>query len=363
MDLPRWLPWIAFGGLLVLTMVCNGTTPTATQATPPPITSAALQPTLEQAQVEVYLETIRTERQQRELQLTLESLYAQQTATAAARQALADEEATRQSRESTATAEARIATATAAAWRTTVEAAQALATATAEAHHATATANAMLFAQAGTATAAAWAVNATATADSLRSLATVQAADAERARLAAERERMVYPLQAYGPWILGGTLFLTLLWVGVWLVRQLGPRLSAVSRDARGDAKILIFTDDQGRKIILDPDRSLGPATTVIDGQVTQPALAPLEYQERVTARDQAVDLAHRGLPGNAPARRRAPTPQQAAQLMAPPAPVKALPGGKVRIIPPQEARAWLDEVTQQALKNVIEGEIVEDEE
>ncbi len=353
--------WGTVGGTLTLVVVCNTLPPQSARPrlTPPVVTSSALQPTLESAQVEVYLETIRTERQQRELQLTLESLYARQTATADAQRA----EKERLAQASTMTAEARKITATAVAWRTTVEAGQAYATATAQAQRVTATANAQRFAHEATVTAAAWAVQATATVEALQATATAQAAAAERTQLLLERERMVNGLQAYAPWGIGGILLVALLGFLAWLAKLLAPRISAVPRDPRGDAKILVIPDGKGGMMILDPDRSFGPALQIVEGQVSQPPLAPPEYQDRVTARDQAVDLTHRGLPAEA-ARRRPQLPQRLTGILpalGDPASVATAP--TIQIIPPEQVRPWLDEVTPKALTTAVEGEIVEENE
>jgi hypothetical protein len=127
---------------------------------------------------------------------------------------------------------------------------------------------------------------------------TAQSAQAEQARLEAERARLTYPVRAYGPWALLFTAFALLLWAGYRMTKAAEARVRAVPRDARGDAPILVLPRPGGGIVVMDPDRSFGPAT-VVDREVEQPPLAPPEYQAGVVARDQAVDLVSRGLPGS----------------------------------------------------------------
>ena len=313
-------------GLLFL-LACETTTLTPTPAQPPVVTSSALRPTLEALEVEHYAQQIRAEQAARDAQATLTVIYAQGTATAVAAQATATQQAglatataiaaqataTQQAAFATATREARQAQETATAWQATVTAQQAQATATAEVARATATVQASIFNQQATATVAAWEVQATETVAAARARATIQAAEVYRAELAAERDRIVTPIKAWGPWVLIVVSAITFL-VGAWrLFRGLEMRLRALPRDRRGDAPLLVMDQRGGQIVVYDPDRALGPAT-VIGREVTQPQLAPPEDQERVTARDQAIDLAHRGSTGQA----RSPTARQrqAAQLM-----------------------------------------------
>ncbi|MFN3762243.1 MAG: hypothetical protein ACK4WK_03455, partial [Anaerolineae bacterium] len=62
-----------------------------------------------------------------------------------------------------------------------------------------------------------------------------------------------------------------------------------------------------GGETVIDPDRSFGPVLEIRPQGVSQPQLAPPEAQAQVTARDQAVDLMSRGLPGQAARKRRLP--------------------------------------------------------
>ena len=315
---------------------------------PPLVTSAALQPTVEQAQVDFYLQAIEAEQQRQRAEAALASAYAQQTATAQALQV----------------------TATARAWQTTVEAAyvqgtataqveQARATATAVAVQTTATAETARFWHSATATAAAWSIQATATANAVHAISTIQAAEAAQAELEARRAAAVAPLRAYGPWFAFFASFGLLLWLGYRWGRA-WTKYQSIARDARGDAPMLLFNQPNGDVVILDPDRSFGPAT-IVGAAVTQPTLVNADYQAQVTARDQAVDLVHRGLPQPArPAQSRRPTPTQAAQLLTQsPTPHN----GSVRLVPPAQVRDWLREVRPQVLREALtlEGEVITD--
>ncbi|MGC8947484.1 MAG: hypothetical protein ACP5N6_15165 [Anaerolineae bacterium] len=299
-------------GVVVLLLVASCVTPTPYQ----PDVSTALRPTIEQGAVDLYLAGVKAEE-------TLQAVRALETSTAVAGRA-------------TATAQAQAIVATRAAWEAEATRAAWGATATAASHQATATAQAQ--AAAATATRAAWEAEATRTAVAVVAIATAQAAQAEKARLEAERARLTYPIRAYGPWALLFTAFVLLIWVGYRMARAAEARLRAIPRDSRGDAPILIRPMPRGREAIVDPDRSLGPALVVDAEGVHQPQLAPLEYQSQVTARDQAVDLVSRGLPGQA-RRRRLP-------------PLIALPSRPpmIRIVPPEQVRPWLEEVEPKIL-------------
>jgi hypothetical protein len=315
--------WIATGLLLMLTMACaEVTTPQAYSAVQAPaITSTALRPTVEQAQVDVYLDGIRA-------QHTLDAVHGAQTATAEAREA--------QIWAITVTAEARAAEATATAWPLTVEASRAQATATARAE-ADATARARLWEQA-TATAEAhqaalshqmtvetWGLTVTAVADEQAALNALRGEQLEREELATKRQRSVYPVRAYGPWVVLVVALGLLIYGGLRLIRAGEMRASAIQRDERGDAPLLAIRQ-RGQVIIYDGDRAFGPVLHIDGhGQPAQPALVDEQQQERVTTRDQAIDLAHRGLPDQ---RRQRVSRRRAIQMA-------ALPS--YRILPPGE--------------------------
>ena len=328
-------------GLLALSACADSHAAYSSSPVPPAVTSTALRPTVEQAQVELYLYGVQAEE-------TLAAVRALQTATAVAGRATAtamawQATATTQAAQATATARAWEATATAQAARATATTrAQAVqATATARVGWATATADAILWQQAATATRSAWEVQATSTAVAAAAIATAQAAQAEQARLEAERARLVYPVRAYGPWVVLAVTVILLTWGGYLAFPALAARLRAVPRDRRGDAPVLLLPKPGGGIVVVDPDRSFGPAT-VIDTEVTQPQLVPPEYQDRTTARDQAVDLVTRGLPGERRKRRWTPTALLNPGRQRPPV---------VRVVPPEAVKPWLEEVEHKVLE------------
>ncbi|HEY77291.1 MAG TPA: hypothetical protein G4O00_14135 [Thermoflexia bacterium] len=140
-------------------------------------------------------------------------------------------------------------------------------------------------------------MQATSTAVVAAAVATAQAAQAEQARLEAERARLVYPVRAYGPWVLLFTAFALLVWGGYRFIRAGEVRVRAIPRDLRGDAPLVVTPEWK----VVEPDRMFYP---ILDPK--EPLLPPPERQEGVTARDQAVDLVTRGLPsGRRPARSR----------------------------------------------------------
>ncbi|WP_376791491.1 hypothetical protein [Thermoflexus sp.] len=279
---------LGIAGIVLLLAASCGSGSASPYAPRPPAVSTAYQATVEQGAVELYLSGIRAE-------ATLQRVRALETATAVAGRA-------------TATAQAQAIAATRAAWeiQATRTAWEATATAQARAQAMAATATAAAWSQSATATRSAWEVGATGTAVHAAAAATAQAAQAEQARLVAERERLTYPLRAYGPWVMAFTMFFLMAWAARRLVRAAENRIRAIPRDTRGDAPILVLPLQGGGEVIVDPDRSFGPALE-IRGGVAQPQLAPPDYQAAVTARDQAVDLVNRGLPGQAPRRRRLP--------------------------------------------------------
>ncbi|MBN1955000.1 MAG: hypothetical protein JW900_08120 [Anaerolineae bacterium] len=249
-------------------------------------------------------------------------------------------------------------TAAALEWQTTATAQANYATATAQAREATSTAvawNVQATARADerTATAVAWQGMATATAEAYRAMttatadavaATRQAAVLEREALELERERITQPVRAWGPWVLlvVGVVGLALLIWRAAVVLELRGR--AIQRDQRGDAPVFVLPLPGGGTTLYDPDRVWGPATVIDhDGQVTAPQLAPPEYQERTTARDQAVDLKTRGLP----AQRRPASSRRVTPAMLQP----GLPqhqGPMIRVVPPARVRPWLEDVEGQ---------------
>lgn len=229
------------------------------------------------------------------------------------------------------------------------------ATATADSNQATATAaaNATTVSWSSTATQAAWNSLSTADVASLQALQTAQAAQADMARMAAERQRTINKIQAAAPWVILAiavpiVAYLAWIWGNTEALRR-----RAIPRDPRGDAPILIL-DDHGRRNVIDPDLFFGAALSISKGgQPEAPQLTAPELQSQVKARDQAVDLISRGLPGQPPRRRALPalTQSQSPPLM-----------GNIRIVESEEVKDWISDVLpriqQQALQ---EGEIDDD--
>ncbi len=212
------------------------------------------------------------------------------------------------------------------------------ATATADSSQATATAaaNATAVSWSSTATQAAWNSHGTAEAASLQALQTAQAAQADMARMAAERQRTINKIQAAAPWVILAiavplVAYLAWIWGNTEALRR-----RAIPRDPRGDAPILIL-DDHGRRNVIDPDLFFGAVVSIDkSGNPEAPALAAPELQSQVKARDQAVDLVSRGLPGQVHRRRALPSLTQA-QLIPPLA--------NVRVVEPDEVKDWISDV------------------
>lgn len=309
---------------------------------PPAVTSAELRGTVEAEQVDQYMQAAAA-------QSTIDAVHALQTATAIAGQEAAVAAAAR---------------ATATAWAMTVEADRVKAAAEVAAGiarlaevnrraaeeqriaQATATIEAIIFRQQATATAAAWGVSATATVEAAQAIAMVQAAEVEMAYLAVERERIVYPVRAYGPWVMLLAVLGLLIWGMVRLVRAYEVKIRAIPRDERGDAPVWAF-EQRGQITVYDPDRSLGPATRISRDQITQPMLTDADRQERITRNDQSVDLASRGLPGQRPSARARVAQQMLQQESRRP---------QVRIVGADEVRPWLRDVRPQVLEAITDG-------
>jgi len=126
---------------------------------------------------------------------------------------------------------------------------------------------------------------------------TQQAIVAESNRLALEREATMNQVRAAAPWVGMGLLFALLMWLAVVLGWAQAKRAQVIKRDERGDAPILVSGDN-----IYDPDRNPGPV--LISRRVPEiPQLTAEGMQAEVTRRDQAIDLVHRGLVGQAAGR------------------------------------------------------------
>lgn len=225
------------------------------------------------------------------------------------------------------------------------------ATTTAASHQATATASANTTAESWsrTTTQAVWNRQATADTASLQAMQTAQSAQAEMAQLAAERQRSVNTVQAAAPWIVLAiavplVAYLAWLWGKTEALRR-----RAIPRDSRGDAPILIL-DSHGQRNVIDPDLFFGADVTISKaGKPEAPLLASPELQSQVKARDQAVDLLNRGVPGQSQKRRALPSLGPAHLL---------LPQSNVRIVDPGEVKNWLPDVLPQIHRRTLnEGE------
>lgn len=198
-----------------------------------------------------------------------------------------------------ATAEAN-STATAQAW--------ALIGWTATADAAESTAEAAQTAQAGEATRTAVAQDAHSTAVAAEYLAATL-------RQAQRRNEATNTVLAWAPYAAAGLLALSMLILGALGAIKYWRSPVVIQRDARGDMPALVGNHGQ----VLDLDRVIGGVVQLLPSGATAPMLASPEAQERHTARDQAVDLATRGLPGQQ-------IPTQRANRAASPGPLPGTP-------------------------------------
>jgi len=230
-----------------------------------------------------------------------------------------------------------------------------IATVTAASSQATATAAVIATADSwsSTATQVVWNRQATVDTSGLQAMQTAQAAQADLARLADERQRAINQVQAAAPWVIlaiAVPLVAYLAWI--WGKTE-ALRRRAIPRDPRGDAPILIL-DDHGRRNVIDPDLFFGAIVSIPkNGQPESPILITPELQAQVKARDQAVDLVNRGLPGQAQKRRALPT-------LTPAHPT--LPLANVRVVEPGEVKDWLPDVLPQIHRQALgESEVRDD--
>lgn len=167
-------------------------------------------------------------------------------------------------------------------------------------------------------------------------------AQAETAQRRAHWEQVLIPLQVITFGLLGFAILILLVLGGVNAYRRLLPALEMRLRTFRrgpNDAP-LIFLDD----LIIDPDRNFGPALWINPNGAQTTGLAPSpQLQERLVARDQAVDLART----QSPARSRASYP-----ALEPFADIQPdiLSDMEIEIIDPQKVKPWLDEVERKLL-------------
>lgn len=227
------------------------------------------------------------------------------------------------------------------------------AAATAQSDQATSTAQAQMsatsFAQAATQSA----LDATATAlwANGRAHATAMAGQAESVQMAVERERMTNQVKAAAPWVVS-LLVLALALAVVW--RR--TRIRVIPTGQPGDKPLLLDLVDG---VVTDPDLSNNPqaGTRRADLRVL-PAPSP-EVQAQVKSRDQAVDLATRGiaLPAGTtqhPRRKIAAEMMSAAQL-----PIQT----SVTILPADRAAALVGDVIPAIVRDVTGMNLAEEEE
>jgi len=196
----------------------------------------------------------------------------------------------------------------------------------------------------GTATARAWTPtpNFTATVESAQAAAQATAlhGEAVSVELAIERERMMNEVQAVAPWValvvvLTFTLFMAYRW----------SKVRPVQRDERGDAPLLII---DGK--VYDADRNPYPLVDLSGPKPQIPALTAPEIQSATTARDQMIDLATRGKPGQTPQRKTLAQKMATQNILPPPA--------QIRVLPAEQARPLLGDVIPGIVRDAIETDL-----
>ena len=199
----------------------------------------------------------------------------------------------------------------------------------------------------GTATAQAWTPtpNFTATVESAQAAAQATAlhGEAVSVELAIERERMMNKVQAVVPW---GALIVAFVFVLMMAFRW--SKVRPVQRDMRGDAPLLII---DGK--VYDADRNPYPLVDLSGPKPQIPALTSPELQSATTARDQMIDLATRGKPGQTP-QRKALAQKISTQNILPPA-------AQIRVLPPEQARPLLGDVIPGIVRDAIETDLNEE--
>jgi len=167
-------------------------------------------------------------------------------------------------------------------------------------------------------------------------------AQAEAAQRRAQWEQILIPLQVIAFSALGFAILVLLVLGFVKAYQRLLPALEIRLRTFRRgphDAP-LVFLDN----LIIDPDRNFGPALHFNRTGAHTAGLAPTpQLQERLVARDQAVDLA-RTQPMTT-SRQRPSSLEAFANIN--PEPASTL---QIEIVEPQEVKPWLDEVEHKLL-------------
>ena len=206
----------------------------------------------------------------------------------------------------------------------------------------------------GTATQQSW--QATSTQRVLDVTATVDAAAAQAqatalhgqsvsVELAVERERMMNSVQAAAPWTALGVVLVALLVLAFrW------SKVRPIQRDSRGDAPLLVI---DGK--VYDADRNPYPLLDLSGKKPSIPALTPPELQAPTTARDQMIDLATRGIQGQANPRRQAMAQKMAAQNILP-------QPATIQVLPAEQARPLLGDVLPGIVRDAIETDLTSTE-
>lgn len=204
--------------------------------------------------------------------------------------------------------------------------------------------------------------------DKAQAQADAEIAATERAdqlgQLAFEQEKVLQPFRAFAPLfffmvsftvaILGGVFAFT-RFLRVWELKN-----SIIRRDERGDAPVLVLPRSRGGLVIADPDRFFGPAMQISPADaaelVSAPELVPADFQDRTTARDQAVDL-HTRTAQQSPVKPSHEMPDDFIvkdTYTPPPDPTPPVPV-QIRITSADQIRPWIDEVQEQLALTSIE--------
>ena len=167
-------------------------------------------------------------------------------------------------------------------------------------------------------------------------------AQAEAAARRAHWEQVLIPLRVIFLSLLGFVILVLLVLGGVRAYRRLLPalelRLGTIPRGPH-DAPLLLLNN-----LIIDPDRNFGPALHLGKGNAETTGLAPTpQLQERLVARDQAVDLARSQGPGRS--RRQSATIEPFTEILEAPA-----SSVEIEIVEPDQVQPWLDEVEHNLL-------------
>jgi len=190
-------------------------------------------------------------------------------------------------------------------------------------------------------------ITATVDAAAASAQATALHGQAVSVELAIERERMMNKVQATAPWAALGIILAVLIVIALrW------SKVRPIQRDSRGDAPLLIIDGS-----VYDADRNPYPLLDLSGKKASIPALTATEIQSATTARDQMIDLATRGIQGQANPQHKALAQKTAAQniLPAPPSPIQ--------VISPEQARPLLGNAINGIVRDAIDADISNEDE